>query len=66
MYPSSANFVFARPPGGEAEKLYLQLKAAGILVRYFAKPRIDACLRISIGSDDECDALLAALKKILA
>lgn len=65
VFPSSANFLFARAPGGNAENLYLELKAAGILVRYFARPRIDDCLRISIGSDDECGALIGALKKIL-
>ena len=65
VLPSSANFVFARAPGGDAENLYLQLKAAGILVRYFARPRIDDCLRISIGSDEECNALIETLQKIL-
>ena len=66
VFPSSSNFIFARVPGGEAGKLYRELKAAGILVRYFDRPRIDDCLRISIGSDAECDALLAALEKLLA
>jgi histidinol-phosphate aminotransferase len=65
VYPSSANFVFARPPGGDAARLYQELKSAGILVRYFDRPRIDDCLRISIGSDEECDALLEALNTIL-
>lgn len=65
IFPSLANFVFVRHAGAAAEQLYLELKAAGILVRYFNSPRIDDCLRISIGSDDECDALLAALRTIL-
>jgi histidinol-phosphate aminotransferase len=65
VFPSNANFLFARVPGGKAKNLYLELKAAGILVRFFDRPRIDDCVRISIGSDDECDALLEALKKIL-
>ncbi len=65
VFPSSANFVFARAPGGAAEEIYRALKSAGILVRYFDKPRIDDCLRISVGSDAECDALLDGLKKIL-
>ena len=65
VFPSRANFVFARPPDGNAEALYLQLKAAGILVRYFKAPRIDDCLRISIGSEAECDALIEALENIL-
>ena len=65
VFPSLANFVFVRHHGAAAEKLYLALKTAGILVRYFKSPRIDNCLRISVGSDDECDALLAALGQIL-
>lgn len=65
VFPSSANFVFARAPGGAAERLYRELRSAGILVRYFDKPRIDDCLRISIGSDEECDALVEALNRIL-
>ncbi len=65
VFPSRANFIFARVPGGDAGKLYRELKSAGILVRYFDKPRIDDCLRISIGSDAECDALLAALGELV-
>ncbi len=65
VFPSLANFVFVRHAGAAAEELYLELKAAGILVRYFKSPRIDDCLRISVGSDDDCDALLAALARIL-
>ena len=64
VFPSSTNFIFARPPGGDAAGIYRQLKEAGILVRYFDKPRIRECLRISIGSDAECDALLSALGDI--
>lgn len=65
VFPSSSNFVFIRHPHSTAEKLYLELKAAGILVRYFKKARIDNCLRITVGNDAECDALIAALKTIL-
>lgn len=53
VLPSKTNFLFARPPGGDAESLYLALKDAGILVRYFSKPRINEYLRISIGTDEE-------------
>jgi histidinol-phosphate aminotransferase len=47
-----------------AETLYLELKSAGILVRYFKKARIDNCLRITVGTDSECDALITALNNI--
>ncbi len=65
VFPSSANFVFARHSGRAAESLYLELKAAGILVRYFNSARIDDCLRITVGTEDECDKLVEALKTIL-
>jgi histidinol-phosphate aminotransferase len=65
LSPSSSNFVFARHRERSAESLYLDLKDAGILVRYFDKPRIDNCLRITVGSDSECAQLLSALEKIL-
>lgn len=61
---SSANFVFARPPKPmAAETLYKNLKAKGILVRYFNKPKINEYLRISIGTDEEMDSFLAAVKE---
>ncbi len=66
IFPSSSNFVFLRHAHRSAESLYLDLKQAGILVRYFDKPRIDNCLRITVGSDAECDSLLNALEQILA
>jgi histidinol-phosphate aminotransferase len=66
VFPSSSNFVFVRHGRAAAATLYHDLKSVGILVRYFKKARIDNCLRISIGSDPECDALVSALHKILA
>jgi histidinol-phosphate aminotransferase len=65
VFPSSSNFVFVRHANTAAETLYNELKSAGILVRYFKQARIDNCLRISVGSDPECDALIGALKDIL-
>ena len=65
VFPSSSNFVFVRHPRAAGATLYDELRAAGILVRHFNKARIDNCLRISIGSDRECDALVSALHKIL-
>jgi len=66
VFPSSSNFVFVRHADRSAQSLYLDLKSAGILLRYFDKPRIDNCLRITVGSDPECDALLKALNRILS
>lgn len=64
MPESSANFVFAKPPEGiTAETLYKNLKAKGILVRYFNKPVINEYLRISIGTDEEMDEFISTVKE---
>ncbi|MCH7881884.1 MAG: histidinol-phosphate transaminase [Proteobacteria bacterium] len=65
VYPSSSNFLFVQHASSSASALYAELKQAGILVRYFKSPRIDNCLRISIGSDEECHQLVDSLKLIL-
>jgi len=62
--PSEANFVLARPPGGEAAALYDGLKDRGILVRYWNRPRLDDKVRITVGTPEENDALLAAIDVI--
>jgi len=59
--PSQANFVFAAPPDGRAEQLYRHLKGRGILIRYFPGSATGRFVRITVGSDDEIDALLHAL-----
>jgi histidinol-phosphate aminotransferase len=61
VLPSAANFLFVRHPGQDAATLFAALREEGIIVRYFAKPRIDQFLRITIGSREDCSALLAAL-----
>ncbi|MEN9433165.1 MAG: hypothetical protein RLZZ422_754 [Pseudomonadota bacterium] len=65
VLPSSANFIFARPPQGQAPVLYTQLKERGVLVRYFNKPRLNEYLRITIGTDEEMDQLLQHVKVLL-
>ncbi|HIO97416.1 MAG TPA: aminotransferase class I/II-fold pyridoxal phosphate-dependent enzyme, partial [Leucothrix sp.] len=65
VLPSKTNFIFAKPKSHDAAKLYQQLKEAGILVRYFSAPRIDAFLRITIGTDSEMDTFLEKLKALL-
>lgn len=66
VLPSAANFVFTRPPAGNAEALYLALKEQGVLVRHFKKPRIQEYLRITIGTDEEMQTLLSKLKVLVA
>lgn len=63
---SSANFLFARHPNKAGAELARELRNKAILVRHFPRERIRDFLRISIGTDAECDQLLAALKEIVA
>ncbi|MBB4956032.1 histidinol-phosphate aminotransferase [Agrobacterium vitis] len=65
VLPSSANFVFARHAEKSGEELLRELRQRRILVRRFSGERIDDFLRISIGTDAECDSLLDALNEIL-
>lgn len=64
VLPSQANFVFARHPDKDAAQISLRLREKSIIVRHFRKPRIEQFLRITVGTDAECDALLDALKSL--
>lgn len=66
MTDSQANFLFVTHPQKSAEYLYNRLKQEGILVRYFAKPRIDNYLRITVGIDSDMQILCDKLQSILA
>ena len=61
---SKTNFLFAKPKDMTAEAIYTKLREKGILVRYFNKPRISGYLRITVGTDEEMDALLKAIDEI--
>lgn len=58
VLPSLANFVFARHPDHPGIELAARLRAEAVLVRHFAKARIGDFLRISIGTEAECDRLI--------
>ncbi len=62
--PSQANFVLARRPGVDQAPVAAALAARGIFIRHFATPRLFDALRITIGTDEECDALLGALAEL--
>jgi histidinol-phosphate aminotransferase len=66
VLPSAANFIFARHPAHDGAGLAAALRERSIIVRHFRNPaRIAPFLRITVGTDAQCDALLAALKAIL-
>ena len=67
-YPSRANFVLCRvvgPAGGrDAAALKAALAGQGILVRYYARPGLENCIRVSAGRPEQTDALLQALRRV--
>jgi len=65
VYDSSSNFIFISYPKKTGKELLAKLRERGILVRWFDKPRISDCLRVSIGTDEEMEALCGALSSIL-
>jgi histidinol-phosphate aminotransferase len=66
VLPSAANFLFARHPGRDGADLAAALRARSIIVRHFKAPRIDQFLRITVGTDEQCEALVDGLREILA
>jgi histidinol-phosphate aminotransferase len=65
VVPSAANFVFARHPAHDAATLAARLKQKEIFVRHFNLPRIKQHLRITVGNDCECNALIAGLRALM-
>ena len=67
VWPTQANFVLARPPGGRAARLYTDLKDRRILVRYFSQnERLADKMRITVGTDEQNQALLDAAAELLS
>lgn len=64
VYDSQTNFVLARQAGVNQEGVYRGVKDRGILIRYFSMPELSDCLRITVGTDDQIDQLLAALREV--
>jgi len=64
--PSQANFLFTQAKKPSAAQLYESLKAHRILVRYFNCPHLDDRLRITVGTPEDNDALIAALREMIS
>jgi len=66
VLPSAANFVLARHPQRDAAELSASLRERGVIVRHFRNPqRVASFIRITVGTDEQCGVLLAALRGIL-
>ena len=65
VLPSLANFLFVKSDCIGGEKLYQALKKKGILVRHFEKEGISDYNRITIGTREEMETLLAKIQEVL-
>lgn len=63
--PSETNFLWVRPPRWPAKEWLERLRQRRILVRHFPGPRTEAYLRITMGTDEQMDQLLQAVRAIL-
>lgn len=63
---SRSNFLFAAHPAVEGDVIYRELRKRGILVRHFTGARIRNYNRITVGTPEQMEALLGALRDILA
>lgn len=61
---SHTNFLLVQPPQENAQFLYQRLKERQILVRYFPQPGLDHKLRITVGTDQQNQLLVEALRQI--
>jgi histidinol-phosphate aminotransferase len=62
---SMANFIFVTHERVPAKLIFEALKAQQIYVRYFAQPRLENYLRVTVGTDEEMDELFAFLEEYL-
>jgi histidinol-phosphate aminotransferase len=66
VWPSGANFVLFRPRSADGATVWQQLVDRSVLVRNCASwPRLEGCLRVTIGTREEDDAFLGALEEVL-
>lgn len=65
MTDSSSNFLFAAHPRVSGEAIYTTLREKGILVRHFTAPKIANYNRITIGTREEMETLVRAVREIL-
>ena len=65
VLPSQTNFVFAKTDNMDGGELYEKLKRNGILVRHFSNPKIAQFNRITIGTMEQMERLIAVLKEVL-
>ncbi len=65
VWPSSTNFLLVKPPNHTAQFLQTELKAKGIMIRYFDQPGLDDKLRITVGTPAQNARVVQAISSLL-
>jgi len=67
VWPSAANFILFRTRTGTADEIFTGLKQRGILIKnlHGSHPLLENCLRVTIGTEEENQSFLEALKQLL-
>ncbi|WP_439100554.1 histidinol-phosphate transaminase [Congregibacter sp.] len=65
VLPSAANFVFVKHDTLSGRVIFDALRAEGVIVRRWDKPRIEDYLRISVGTEEQCERLVETLRQVL-
>lgn len=67
VWPSEANFLLFRVNTGTSESIHSELKAQGVLIKLLSggHPALQDCLRVTIGTAEENQQFLTALKSVL-
>lgn len=67
VWPSAANFILFRPRDRDADRVWQDLVDRSVLVRNCSGwPGLAGCLRVTIGTRDEDDRFLTALREVLS
>ena len=64
-WPSLGNFILCQSAPGRAQDIFEALAARGIFVRNFGAERLQDCFRIAIGTSEQTDAVVDALREIV-
>jgi len=66
VFPSGANFVLLRPRTMDGHDVWRGLVERGVLVRDCSRwPRLAGCLRVTVGTPEEDDRFLVALRDVI-
>jgi histidinol-phosphate aminotransferase len=66
VFPSQSNFLWVEPQMVNANEMFEGLRDQGILVRHFPGEKTESCLRITITTDDQMDALFEGIRRVTA